>query len=458
MADERDRTRAGFSGLGTAQTFAHTGPTAPPSIPAHISDISDPAMGQFTNRLPGSSQSSNTTPVPSSIFSAADIGLLRARLPNLQGISDNFLMHMAQSNIAALIQLDGSSTGATSSAPVHTAKPPDTETRMARALDELRANPTQLASGADDRVETLHAGRFLGGAVCNLKQLWLKARDTIGLDGILPLASYDLDSVGLGGCITTRGWTEIHNPASNCLFLKFFSSTNVGASSQSTRRLTLADGDGAIDVSDSLKNISDLEDYKTALRAVSKAMHLALPWNHSVSALEGYMHTSNFCAKDLAGRANRAALLTDFTDYVFSTNAKRWVNKMEFIGATEMRNCFEQWFGSRSASVLAPANNTSNEQNSDASRTDQRVNDKRGGSYQRGRGGHFFHNNTGNFNNKKPNNSQGDVLCRRFNAGACPNSHKDCATSNGQKLLHLCSHKDKNGHACKKTHPECRHR
>jgi hypothetical protein len=39
----------------------------------------------------------------------------------------------------------------------------DPETKMAKALDDLRAKPTQVPAGINDRSEHLHPARFLGG-------------------------------------------------------------------------------------------------------------------------------------------------------------------------------------------------------------------------------------------------------------------------------------------------------
>jgi hypothetical protein len=99
----------------------------------------------------------------------------------------------------------------------------DPETRMARALEELRANPVQVPAGIDDRFENLHIGRFLGGAVTNQQRKWLIARELYGLTGITPLTGYDLDTIGIAGCVTTRGILEIQNPANPNMKLKYFS-------------------------------------------------------------------------------------------------------------------------------------------------------------------------------------------------------------------------------------------
>jgi hypothetical protein len=39
----------------------------------------------------------------------------------------------------------------------------DPGVKMAKALENIRANPTQVKAGEDDRIQKLHPARFLGG-------------------------------------------------------------------------------------------------------------------------------------------------------------------------------------------------------------------------------------------------------------------------------------------------------
>jgi hypothetical protein len=76
----------------------------------------------------------------------------------------------------------------------------DHSIEIVKTPESLCSHPVVLPTAADDRVELLHPARFLGG-----KKLWLAARDIICLEGVVPLSSYDMTTVGLGGC----GWVEI---------------------------------------------------------------------------------------------------------------------------------------------------------------------------------------------------------------------------------------------------------
>ena len=251
------------------------------------------------------------------LLSEGDLLILRSRLPNLAGISDQFLQTTSLADLTALNGLNP-----VAQAAPFAPSPSDHSRIMSASLAALTATPTMLPAGVDDRLQNLHPARFLAGPACDAGQLWLAAKAAIGPAGLIPIASYDMEKIGLSGCVTARGWFELHDPASTSLSLKLFSSANVGNSTSSNKRLTLADTDGVINVGDSMQEIADMADFQTALRAVSKAASFAIPWNHSFNAIEGFLHASNFCAAELANRPNRAALLTAFVNHVFGINAK----------------------------------------------------------------------------------------------------------------------------------------
>jgi hypothetical protein len=159
------------------------------------------------------------------------------------------------------------------------ARPRDTDPgiKMAKALKSLCSHPTVLPAAADDRIELLHPCLSQGGTVCTSKKLWLDARDAIGLEGVLPLSSYNMAMVGLGGGVSKHGWTELHNPASTSLSVKMFCSSDMGTPSAGTKHLTLDDSGAAINVGEHLKEIVHMEELKHASCAASRAMAMALP-------------------------------------------------------------------------------------------------------------------------------------------------------------------------------------
>lgn len=140
----------------------------------------------------------------------------------------------------------------------------------------------------------------------------MKARDAMGTRGHPPISTYDLTSIGLAGFVTNKGWTEIHNPGSGSLALRMFTINNCGGKA----------GKGQEETED-LEEISEIGEFKTALRVLAPAMRFVHPWNHSVDALEGFFHQTNYCYSDLEGLERKAALLTGFTDYVLRENSNR---------------------------------------------------------------------------------------------------------------------------------------
>jgi hypothetical protein len=213
---------------------------------------------------------------------------------------------------------------------------------MAKALEELRACPVKIPEGLDDRDAVLHAARFLGGPTGSLQHLWLLAREIHRLDGVTPLS----DALGISGCVTSRGWLEIHNPANPHLKLKYFSSSNVGSTSLSSRRFTLADGENSVDKNESFKELMHMEDLRSAVHTLMKAMSLALPWNYLVSALESFLFGLSYCNDRTSHWPNRAKELSDFVDHVLHSNARRWATRQHFLDVTTLRPVFETWVAS----------------------------------------------------------------------------------------------------------------
>ena len=187
-----------------------------------------------------------------------------------------------------------------------------------------------------------------------------------------------------------------------------------------------------------------MADFQTALRAVSKAASFAIPWNHSFSALEGFLHASNFCAAELANRPNRAALLTAFVNHVFGINAKKWSSGMVFLGADDLRSCWLAFFGTRSASVLTASGSG-----------------HRSGSGSGNGSGFGSGSGSGNGSGKRQfgRGFQMDNLCRRYNAGNCPDQKESRCLVPGTtiRLDHLCNKRDANNVACKRAHPAQNH-
>ena len=162
---------------------------------------------------------------------------------------------------------------------------------------------------------------------------------------MVPLGNYDLDTVGCGGCVTPRGWQEIHNPASQELKLRLFHMPNMAGSAVSGKKQEGEDG------GESLKEIADLESYRIALNTAREAMAATLPWNRSTSALVGLMLNTNYLAEDLGGNPKHGAVLTEFTDYVFGRNGLNWENHQPFLSTDELTHVWFNWKTKRGITI-----------------------------------------------------------------------------------------------------------
>jgi hypothetical protein len=59
-------------------------------------------------------------------------------------------------------------------------------------------------AGQDNRWDVLHPARFLPGASCSAKAIWLAAREVLGNTGHQALSSYDMGAWDSGAVSQTR--------------------------------------------------------------------------------------------------------------------------------------------------------------------------------------------------------------------------------------------------------------
>lgn len=340
---------------------------------------------------------------------------MTAKFPALKGLPAEMVRMLP---LATLLQLNDALVKDSKAA-----KRMDPEARLSHNLEELARNPAMVEAGPDNRLDVLHSARFLGGAGCTFQAQWLRAREVLGVDGIPAISNYDLDSVGCGGSVTAKGWQELHNPSSSNLTLKLFHISNVTSGNLGSRKVSLADGDSGLNLGDNLKDIHEMAELKNALTTLREAMAAALPWNKSISAIQGFLNTSSYCAKDLASRPNRAAILTSFVNYALSRNALNWQNKQGFLTTNELLHVWATWFGQQPASSIGVP---------DAVQRDRKPESKP----------------------QKPK----DDLCRRYNGQqGCPTVGKECKTFYGTRLRHLCNKKLASGAFCALEHPRKDH-
>jgi hypothetical protein len=454
--------------------------------------------------------------MPANQMTTADLITIRSILPNLKDMSDHFL---SSTPMATLLQINEQARPAPQAADMQAAMlaaaaaaaqynfaqfapaAQDPGTKMAKNLEKLRLTPVTVPEGLDDRISQLHCARFLAGAVASGINVWLYARKIIGLEGLLPLANYDLACIGLAGSVTLKGCIEAHNPGSQNLCLKMFSPENLSTTAGAARRFTLADDDGAVSVGEHMKEITEMATLQHAMRALCGLTRLIMPWNLSFEAIHGFLFASNFGLPELKDDPLRVHKLVRFVNYVLGVNAAAWQREEPFLTCGNLKQEFGTFLQCQSFGVLVPATPSTHSQPHNqkqgrgrgggggggryngggfryngggrgGGRAGFQYNGGRGGfQYGGGRGGYQYggsdghHHGSGNGNpayHSLPGGywtSSGWVpLCKNFNMGRCKNSAKNCILPSGDPAQHLCAAKKANGDLCKEQHPFIDHK
>jgi hypothetical protein len=112
---------------------------------------------------------------------AADPLQIWRMLPALKEIPESVLAQMSRSDI---FQLNAALAKESKSAGKM-----QTSAKLTLNAQQLAASPVAVPAGYDDRKDVLHVARFLGGASCSAQALWLRARDILGPNGVVPLGN-----------------------------------------------------------------------------------------------------------------------------------------------------------------------------------------------------------------------------------------------------------------------------
>jgi hypothetical protein len=155
-------------------------------------------------------------------------------------------------------------------------------------------------------------------------------------------------------------------------------------------------------------DIVELGEFKLALRTMRTAFHLAMPWNLSVLALEGFFFQTNFCFQDLQFVEKKASVLTKFTDYVLSQNSDRWRDSEPFLTAGELKQAWSAFFGAQPQAMIG----------------NKQKQQKTGGKQM----------------NKSPDPRIGLGICFAWNQGQCLKPAGSCTTAKGRALKHICDY------------------
>ena len=337
-------------------------------------------------------------------LSDSDLAALRRRFPFLGDFSDDFIRSRPTE---AILKME-----TTSIKMRELERGRDADDKLCSNKMTLEETVTAVMAGVDNRASQLHIGRYLAGAACSAKKQWLRARQVIGLNGHPPIGSYDMASVGLAGYVTSRGWVELHNPSSTKMKLQHFSINNCSAK---TGR------GGTSDSRDS--DITELSEFKLALRAMRTAASFVRNWDFSFLAIEGFMMQSQFCEKETGNLDNKAMALTKFVNYILGQNADRWRDSEAFLDAGELSTHWASFVGAMPHSAKLK----SKPEKKASSAGDRNHQEKR----------------------------KWLDICFAWNSGNCIKSAADCKSSRGTPLRHVCNFaadKTKPDQVCGKDH------
>jgi hypothetical protein len=330
---------------------------------------------------------------------STDVSWVKEQFPFLENFSDEFLKSTPITELMKMgttqIKLDQFK---------HSRNAND---KLSTNKNKMERTFTNLDSGRDNRSTVLHPGRFLGGMGVSLQKQWSAARQVVGLNGHPPIGNYDMGSVGCPGMVTAKGWTEIHDPSSTSISLKMFNINNCTNSEKAEDR-----------------EFNDIMELRKAVRAMRLAARLAVPWNLSYEAIDGFFNQTNFCVEDTKLMEKRAQVLTQFADYILHQNAERWRDSEPFLAVGDIRVAWSSWFGDR-----------------------PRKTDKRPQLPDR-------------FKMKPMDNYMDPAfkalgICNNFNMNRCKNPDGKCSTASGIQLKHICNFvpdKNKPAVVCGKDH------
>ena len=132
---------------------------------------------------------------------------------------------------------------------------------------------------------------------------------------------------------------ELHDPASASNSIRMFSMGSCVSRSQKSAS------------DDKFPKMSDLSEFKAAIRVLRGAMAFVHWWNCSIDALENFLIQSNFGSSDLASVSKPAAFLSQFTDYVLVENASRWRDMETFSTTRDLRNTWAGYISQKADSL-----------------------------------------------------------------------------------------------------------
>ena len=409
--------------------FTDAGPNRPTFVMPEFSDSSssseEEGKASKTNYKPDDSSDSDAShknrqkkyKIPKFQYghrTKKEIELLRNDFQNLKHHSDDTFRSLS---ITELIRLDSKLGKDSKSSKKLTEK-------LQKNHENAKKKPTQVKAGEDNRADLLHDARFLGGHTCKNEEIWLKARKTIGITGLDPIAHYDVDSVGMNDRMNSVIWAALHNPGSREISIRMLS----------PEALKAAMGNDDKETTSPKKDFDSILEIQIALATLRLATQFIHPWNLSVATLEFFMVSVNFGERDISDRAARIKFVCEFIDTILIRNAQAWDDSNGCWPAEKIAN---KWIGDLATKLPKTDQNSSyNNQKQDTSQKNQNQNIAKTPP------------KTGKNTNSKFAFKRIFVptgVCKRYNLAICPHQNDASCQApwdNTISLKHVCCHQN----------------
>ena len=195
-----------------------------------------------------------------------------------------------------------------------------------------------------------------------------------------------MTALGMAGCVTAKGIDAIHNPGTDDISIKMFAVANVMHARMGARTIT-ATGADQFETQDSWKELADIQELKNAFRNLRKAVTMIRPWDYSVEVLETWLFSNIWFQEELKG-VKKAALVSDFIDYVLHENARNWAQEAAYLSAAEIQtHWLSFWCSRKSSAPRYPQEGDGKENKFPRGKGDRDNKPQRGGGRGGGRGG-----------------------------------------------------------------------
>ena len=287
---------------------------------------------------------SNVQSHPETIFnhSQEEIAFLKSTFPWCEAMPESMLKKFS------MVQLCSTQNKINASASDNSRKGVD---QTLLSTIKLLSKPTLVLEHQDDSKGILSPVRFDRHPRGSVDSLILQARQVCPPTGLPACDDYDLEYYGLDQSITSRGWLEIHNPASLNITIKMFSQRNYSVSSVNSARISLLENGDAVGLSENLKEIESLRELKLSLHAYRMALKMAMPWNPSADSLLIFLDIHEYMVSELL--VDQTKIITEFVNFVLQRNAKLWKSSQPPLSVLALEATWIHFQALRSNSTIA---------------------------------------------------------------------------------------------------------